>query len=452
MTEREVTENPFDNSSPFDALERSRRESFLRSFSATSVPMMSPVLAVYIWMFVSSPSWQIALVCVLTVLMIGANYMASWFARRQKAVLGSYIFLFSTLFIIGIDAVMIEGLTAVLPLSYAVIVIMAGMLLGSSGSIVIATASAFLWVLAQIVSERCLLPSVTISSTLLMAIIAVITIMGFFFTAYLNHLATKDLQGALDNATYDLVQANRKLGEANRLKSQFLARTSHELRTPLNAIIGYTDLTLRRVYGSLTAMQEDGLKRVLGNAKRLQSLINDILDLSKIEAGEMELIASPFNVKALVDAVDVAVGEAARKKGLEFSVSLAPDMPEKLIGDEIRTAQVLLNIADNAVKFTVDGQVDILIGLVDDEHWHMEVRDTGRGIAEENYERIFDEFRQLSTPGGTRTAGSGLGLSVARHLVHKMGGEIRIDSEIGRGSTFDVILPLWVAEKAHTQL
>jgi signal transduction histidine kinase len=403
-------------------------------------------------MWISKPVWQMGLVVILTVSLVGVCLFTAQLAKTHRAELGSYLFLSIMMLVLGANVVLIAGLISVLALAYAGTIVTAGMLLGPKGGWFTAFTGALLWGLVKGITELTAFPQADMTGTLFTIAVLVITVATLLFVAFMSQLATQDLRRALDDATYDLVQANRKLGEANRLKSQFLARTSHELRTPLNAIIGYTDLTLRRVYGSLTAMQDDGLKRVLSNAKRLQALINDILDLSKIEAGEMELIASPFNTQSLVEAVDVAVGEDARKKGLEFSVSLAPDMPEKLIGDEIRTAQILLNIADNAVKFTPDGQVSILIGLVDDEHWHMAIRDTGRGIAEEDFERIFDEFRQLGTPGGTPTPGSGLGLSIARHLVRTMGGAIKIDSEIGKGSTFDVILPLQAAEKSHTQL
>ena len=172
----------------------------------------------------------------------------------------------------------------------------------------------------------------------------------------------------------------------------------------------------------------------------------------KIEAGEMELIASPFETKSLAEAVEIAMGETARKKGLEFSVKLAPEMPARIIGDEIRTAQILLNLADNAVKYTAEGQVNISIEPVDEDTWRIQVRDTGRGIREEDFERIFEEFRQV---GGTildaQTRGSGLGLAITRHLVHRMDGEIEVSSKIGQGSTFSVTLPLTSAETAHLQ-
>jgi signal transduction histidine kinase len=450
--DREITRNPFDNKSPFDVLERVRRERLLHSISVIGIPAPIPVLVIYGLVWFSEPSWQIALAFCLTALLIGVCGLTLRLAQHHRAELGSYLLLSSTLFILGGNAVLVEGYISVLAIVYSTIIILAGMLLGPKGGYVFSGVVALFWALAQVAITSLVLPQAIMTSDLLRLTIMCVTVGTFLFIAFTSQLATQDLRRALNDATYDLVQANRKLEDASQLKSRFLARTSHELRTPLNAIIGYTDLTLRRVYGALTAMQEDGLKRVLANAKRLQTLINDILDLSKIEAGEMELAISPFVVSSLIEAVDIAVGETARKKGLEFSIDLESSMPEKIVGDEIRTAQILLNLADNAVKFTTDGQVGILIGPVNEDRWHMQVHDTGRGIAEEDYERIFDEFRQLNTAGDSRSEGSGLGLAIARHLVRRMGGEISVDSEIGKGSTFDVILPLQVAEKVQTQL
>jgi signal transduction histidine kinase len=347
----------------------------------------------------------------------------------------------------------VEGLSPVIAPAYAAIIVMAGLLLGPVGSFVVAPIAFVLWLATLIIGQEGILPPAPLPGSVPTIVLAVITGLSLLFCAFMGHLATQDLSRALNDATYELIQTNRKLDDANRMKSRFLARTSHELRTPLNAIIGYTDLTLRRVYGSLTSMQEDGLRRVLSNAKRLQSLINDILDLSKIEAGEMELIASPLEIKSLLEAAETSIGETARKKGLAFSTSLAPDLPGKIIGDEIRMAQIVLNLADNAVKYTAEGQVSISITLIDDTQWQIQVTDTGRGIREEDFGRIFEEFQQVDGPvPNMQPRGTGLGLAITRHLVHSMGGEITVSSELGRGSTFTVTLPLNIADKDQAQL
>jgi signal transduction histidine kinase len=446
--DKDNTRNPFDNKSPFDVLERSRRERLLHSICVIGIPAPTPIVILYGLILLSQPSWQIALALCLTASLSGVCFVALRLAQHHKAEWGSYFLLSSALFVLGMNAVLIEGYISVLAIVYTTLIIIAGMLLSPKGGYVFSALVALLWVVTQIATESLLLPQAIMTSALLRITILCVNVGIFVFIAFMSQLATQDLRRALDDATYELVQANRKLGKANRMKSWFLARTSHELRTPLNAIIGYTDLTLRHVYGSLTAMQEDSLKRVLSNAKRLQILINDILDLSKIEAGELELADTPFETQSLVDAVEATVGELARKKGLKFSISLAPDMPGRIIGDEIRTAQILLNLADNAIKYTVEGQVSISIGLADATHWQIQVHDTGQGIREEDFERIFEEFQQIGHPvTDTQRRGSGLGLAIARQLVQKMGGEIRVSSELGKGSTFDVILPLNVAEK-----
>lgn len=445
--------NPFEERSPFKALEHARRKRLAADATTVVIGSSIAAMVVYSVMWIIQPSWQGILSVGMTIFSVLMCLIVRRLAHRDQVELASYILLITLLLVIGLVALVVEGLSAVIAPCYAAIIVMAGLLLGPVGSFVIAFLAFVLWVGALLVEQLGILPPTPLPGFLPSAVLAAITGLALVFCALMSQLATQDLRRALDDATYELVQTNRKLNDANRMKSWFLARTSHELRTPLNAIIGYTDLTLRRVYGSLTAMQEDGLKRVLSNAKRLQSLINDILDLSKIEAGEMELVAIPFEVKSLIDSVETAVGETARKKGLEFVTVLAPDLPEKIIGDEIRTAQIVLNLADNAVKFTVEGQVSVSITLASDTHWQIQVRDTGRGIREEDFERIFEEFQQIDGPvTDMQPRGTGLGLAITRHLVHRMGGEIKVGSELGKGSTFTVILPLSVEEKTQTQL
>jgi signal transduction histidine kinase len=270
-----------------------------------------------------------------------------------------------------------------------------------------------------------------------------ITVLSFVFVAVLNQFVTRDLKRALDDATYDLVQANRKLEEASKLKSQFTARTSHELRTPLSAIIVFTDLALRKMYGPLTEKLEDSLERVLLSAKRLNTLIEDILDLSKIEAGEIEIYEEAFEVSHLVETVHSTLETAAAEKQLDFTIQLSSSMPETIIGDEKRLSQVLINLTHNAIKFTDTGSVKVSIEELNGPKWKMTVKDTGRGINEEHFESIFDEFRQVKTEGSdTRTKGTGLGLAITRQLVEMMAGNVTLTSTLGKGSSFQVTLPL----------
>lgn len=450
---RMMPTNILDKQSPFGELERNRRK---RLVSALIGPVMISsviVTIVYCVMWIIRPSWQSTLSVLVGILTIIMCRIVERLGRRGRVEIASYILLFSLLLAAGLVGLVIDGLSPVIPVTYAAMIVIAGLLLGSSGAFITAVVAVVLWVVTLIIERQGVLLVTVLPESLSTIILVVVTGVCLIFCALMSHLATEDLRGALSDATYELIQANRNLDKANRMKSQFLACTSHELRTPLNAIVGYTDLTLRRVYGSLTEMQEDGLKRVLSNAKRLQALINDILDLSKIEAGEMELAANPLGIQSLVDAVEHGVGDTARRKELQFSITVDPAMPQQIIGDEIRLAQILVNLSANAVKFTLEGRVSILIEPLGSDRWHMQVRDTGIGIREEDFERIFDEFRQIRGTFDERigTRGSGLGLAITRQLILQMGGEISVDSKLGAGSVFDVILPL-KAELAQTKL
>jgi signal transduction histidine kinase len=277
----------------------------------------------------------------------------------------------------------------------------------------------------------------------------VVFVFGFAlaFVAVLSRLTTQDLRESLDEATHDLLEANHKLALASEMKSQFTARTSHELRTPLSSIIVFTELAIRGTYGEINTKLKGKLQNVLGSAKHLHNIINDLLDLAKIEAGELEISEAPFIVHELGMSVRSTMEETASQKGLQFYLSIAEDIPVKIIGDEGRLKQILLNLTSNAVKFTDQGQVDVSIDPVGSDHWRITVCDTGPGIPEDRFETIFEEYRQLETTSkDINRKGTGLGLAITRNLVELMGGRINVESELGEGTTFEIILPLKTPE------
>jgi signal transduction histidine kinase len=261
---------------------------------------------------------------------------------------------------------------------------------------------------------------------------------------------TQDLRHALRDATYDLVKANEELQEANRLKNRFLARVSHELRTPLNAIIGYTDMNLAGYYGDLNASQRDALERVQRNGRQLLHLINDVLDLSRIDAEGVELHKRDLGPAELVQSVVTTVEPRVEAKGLELTYHVDPSLPGTLVGDPIRLNQVLLNLVDNAIKFTDHGVIHVSVHNGDveggEDTWALQVQDTGRGISERELPYVFEEFRQGASVYGRQADGVGLGLAIARRLVEAMGGEVRVQSRLGSGSTFTVVLPVEPAD------
>jgi PAS domain S-box-containing protein len=229
---------------------------------------------------------------------------------------------------------------------------------------------------------------------------------------------------------------------AAKTKSEFLANMSHEIRTPLNAILGYTELILDGIYGDVPEDIQEVLERVTKNGQHLLGLINDILDLSKIEAGQLVLSLNDYSMQEVVQTVFTAVESLAAEKSLELKVSVSPDVAYGS-GDEQRIVQVLLNLVGNAIKFTEEGEVRVEV-TVSNETFLVSVSDTGPGLSEADQKRIFEEFHQADGSSTRGKGGTGLGLSIAKRIVEMHGGRIWVESSLGRGSTFWFSLPVRV--------
>ena len=237
----------------------------------------------------------------------------------------------------------------------------------------------------------------------------------------------------------DLEIASKQVASANRHKSEFLANMSHELRTPLNAIIGFADVLGQRMFGELNDRQAGYTDDIRTSGQHLLTLINDILDLSKVEAGRMELSLSDFSLDAALSNGVTMIRE--RAAGHRIGIDLATDGVDVISADERKVKQIIFNLLSNAVKFTPDGGKITVTSGREDGHVRVSVRDTGRGIAVEDRERIFEEFRQARGPA-QGSDGTGLGLSLTKALVELHHGRISVESEVGRGSTFSFTLPL----------
>ena len=258
---------------------------------------------------------------------------------------------------------------------------------------------------------------------------------------------SSQLEERIQAATADLAEQNtrlqwqsRELEKANRLKSEFLASMSHELRTPINALIGYASLMLDRIYGDLTPRQEEGLNRIQSAAQHLLALINDILDLAKIEAGRMPLHLDDVTLADIMTEISQQIEPMVKKKQLTLSVEL-PSSDLKLHTDRTKVKQILLNLLSNAVKFTHHGGLWVTVSR-DEEDLRFDVRDTGIGIREADLESIWEDFRQVDQSRTREFGGTGLGLSITRKLVDALGGHVFAESIYGKGSTFTVILPI----------
>ena len=247
---------------------------------------------------------------------------------------------------------------------------------------------------------------------------------------------------AIQNARLfqEIADKSRQLEVASQHKSEFLANMSHELRTPLNAVIGFSEVLSERMFGDLNEKQDEYLKDIHASGQHLLSLINDILDLSKIEAGKMDLEVSDFNLPATIDNALMLVRERAGRRGIELQRAVDERLGQ-IQADERKIRQVLLNLLSNAIKFTPEG------GRIEVRAVHVEgsvevsVSDTGVGIASEDQEAIFEEFKQVGM-ASKKVEGTGLGLALSRKFIELHGGRIWVKSEVGQGSTFTFTIPV----------
>jgi signal transduction histidine kinase len=271
-------------------------------------------------------------------------------------------------------------------------------------------------------------------------------IAGEFSESVVNLLQTFAAQSviAIHNARLflEIEVKGRELQTANKHKSEFLANMSHELRTPLNAILGYTELIIDNIYGDVPDKIKDILERVEKNGRHLLNLINDVLDLSKIEAGGLTLSLKDYSMKDVIQTVFTSVEALAAEKNLDLKIEVSEDLKTGK-GDEQRIAQVILNLIGNAIKFTEQGKI-VVKANVSNESFLISVSDTGPGLSETDQKDIFDEFRQVDSSSTRAKGGTGLGLSISKKIAEMHGGRIWVDSVLGKGSTFSFTLPIRV--------
>ena len=267
---------------------------------------------------------------------------------------------------------------------------------------------------------------------------------GEFKPEVINLLQTFATQSALaiQNARLfrEIEDKSRQIEAANRHKSEFLANMSHELRTPLNAIIGFSEVLQERLFGELNEKQAEYTDDILSSGRHLLSLINEILDLSKVEAGRMELELATFDLPSAIDNARTFVRERATRHGITLDVTIDERLGD-YVGDERKIKQVLLNLLSNAVKFTPEGGRIGIKARQDDGSVEISVTDSGIGIAPEDQPKIFEEFRQVGSDYAHKVEGTGLGLTLAKKFVELHGGRIWVESEVGKGSRFIFTLP-----------
>ena len=260
----------------------------------------------------------------------------------------------------------------------------------------------------------------------------------------MNHMSQElhDLYESQRRGSEELQRLNDRLQQASKAKSDFLANMSHELRTPMNAILGFVEMVLDGIYGEVPPYLKEPLTDIQTNGKHLLRLINDVLDLSKIEAGRMDLVLAEYSVQDIVETVRASLQSLALEKGLEFVAAAQDDIPVAL-GDGKRITQCLMNLVGNALKFSKRGSVAVWVERQGDDLLYR-VSDTGIGIPQHELENIFTEFQQVDTAITREFSGTGLGLNITKKFVEMHGGRIWVESELGKGSTFFFSIPLRV--------
>jgi signal transduction histidine kinase len=334
--------------------------------------------------------------------------------------------------------------------SYFGIVLIAELLLGARAGLVFGVASIAVTGLMAYADSRGWMPPpasyATLSTFWIEFSVVVIGVVA------LLSLITNSLRQALERARRNEKELSikveeiqvlaRKAIEANEFKTDLIARISHELRTPLGAVLGMAEMLQQDIYGPLTPAQHDIAKRIVNNSQALGHVFAELLDQSQIESGQLRLRADEFSPQALAQAVHSNCLPLAQQKGLALRVDVDPNLPVTVIGDKNRIEQILSNLVVNAVKFTDAGSVVIHVGTCNDTQWTLRVKDTGIGISPETQAHIFEPFRQADETTGRKYGGVGLGLAIVHQLVTAMHGTVSVESEVGRGSTFTVVLPL----------
>ena len=265
------------------------------------------------------------------------------------------------------------------------------------------------------------------------------------FTAYIRDLTEQKQQEEIRERSRELEEQNLRIQEANRLKSEFLANMSHELRTPLNAVIGFAEVLVDGKAGHVNAEQQEYLNDILTSGHHLLQLINDVLDLAKIEAGRMELDPETFSIKAVAEEVCAIMRPIASQRNVTITLQ-TPANADAATLDLRKFKQILYNLLSNAVKFSHDdGEVKVAIGVDTQQQMQIQVNDSGIGIKKDDLPRIFREFEQLDSGAARRFPGTGLGLALTKRIIELHKGSIKVQSEFGKGSTFSITMPRSVA-------
>lgn len=384
----------------------------------------------------------------LTFLMLLTSFYSAYLITKEKITEAGWS-LVITLMIGSAGVTIMEGYWGILPMpSYMFTVLLAALVLPLKALNRVGVANTLLFIIIAIIQDNTDLKNYVSDFAATVPISEfVIYITNIIFLVLVETLLLRQIKVEFDNRLASMQQsivvadeARAEAVDANQAKSRFFANMTHELRTPLNAIIGYAELMLNGIGGEFSDTQLRFPRHIHSNGRRLLSLVNDVLDLARIESGRLEFKMEMIESKKLVEDVVHSMQSLAERKGIELGYTLAENAPPRVYCDANKTQQIIINLVGNALKFTEEGSVNIKLGMKGQYNWTLEIKDTGLGIPKENLENIFEMFEQVEGTEHTHE-GTGLGLNISRELVTRMGGMITVDSEIGKGSTFTVIFP-----------
>jgi signal transduction histidine kinase len=434
------SEDPFSAQSPYEALELERRKRLVLGTSQRAIYYSLGLFPIFIGLLILNYSFQLLIAILLLIGVMPMALVLRKLALNDNPDLGSQLFVAYLVAMFFIIALLVEGFQAFLVPGYLVLVLISGMILTPIRTFQIAGLVSLLYLTTQFV-DQFEINRIQLPNTMSEIVATIIIVLAFIVSAIVIDMSTRDLRSALDEATEGLMKSNKELMRASEMKSQFTARTTHELRTPLSSIIVFTDLALREAYGPLNQQLRRALEFVVSSARKLKIIINNILDLSKIEAGELSLDLCPFNSHETIQREIEKLRELLEGKKVDLILEISDSLPAEMFGDEERIKLIIYNLVSNSIKFTDVGSIKVHVQKNGSEHWSIGVTDTGKGIPYNYQKHIFKPYYQLEPVSGALES-TGLGLAITSQLVALMGGEIQLDSRLGRGTTITITLPL----------
>jgi signal transduction histidine kinase len=424
---------------------------------ATALVVILVLISFILTVVVFKNKWDIISLPTLHIFLLAGFLLSAYLVSRELIITAAWIIVITALIaaagILILNRTDYANLVNGIPL-YIVVVLLAALVLPRNAIWVISAVAVLTYGIAMTISQASVSdqPGYNISQAILVALIVVPTVGAILhrlrveFDARLEAMHESIQQAELaqqraEDSRRQAEKSRQRAEEADKAKSQFLANMSHELRTPLNAIIGYDEAMLGGMVGEFTPQQIKLLGHMQHNSRRLLGLINDILDLSKVESGSLQVFLAPMSPQKVIQETVESLRSLADEKKVSLEVQFSNAVPEVVLGDAKKLQQVLVNIVSNAVKFTDKGGVTVDVGVVDANHWQFSVKDTGIGMPPNAASYIFEPFQQVDGTDKRKYKGTGLGLAITKRLVERLGGSIEMASELGKGSTFTIAFP-----------